>query len=167
MKSSAVEHEIYLLLGTNLGDRVRNLEDARRLIGEVLSEPTGVSKIYQTAPWGVEDQPQYLNQVLRLNSNLPPMSVLDSCLKIELELGRIRERKWGERTIDIDVLFYDDHVISTPELIVPHPRLQDRKFTLVPLNELAANKLHPLLKVSVRELLDSCEDELEVELFEI
>lgn len=155
---------IYLLLGTNLGDRAKNLADARNLLKEQGIELKAVSSIYETDAWGIEDQPGFLNQVLEVATDLGPEALLKTILAVELEMGRVRIQKWGERLIDIDILYYQDQVIDTPELKVPHPQIPNRRFTLVPLAELAAEEVHPVLCKTQQELLAVCPDGLEVRL---
>ena len=153
---------IYLLLGTNLGDRKANLDRAIQLIGAKGITVTQTSSIYETAAWGIEDQPGFLNQVIRVDTQLPAERLLSILLAIELEMGRVRIQKWGERLIDIDILHYHDQVIDKEDLQVPHPGIPDRRFTLVPLVELDAEAMHPVLQKSQQELLEVCKDELEV-----
>ncbi|MFC2123407.1 2-amino-4-hydroxy-6-hydroxymethyldihydropteridine diphosphokinase [Bacteroidota bacterium] len=151
----------YLLLGTNLGDRFANLEQARELIIREVGEIINVSSVYETAPWGIKDQPFFLNQVIKIKTNLPAGDLLDVLLSIERKLGRERSRKWDSRLIDIDILFYDDSVIESDLLILPHPEIQNRRFTLVPLNEIAGNEIHPILNKTIGNLLEETPDLLE------
>jgi len=153
---------VFILLGTNLGDREVNLKLATELIEKQIGSILLKSKIYETEPWGVIDQPNFLNQVLKIKTNLTPEKCLNNCLSIEDEIGRKRLRKWGERLIDIDLLFYNDLKINTLDLILPHPRLHERNFTLVPMEEIAADFVHPILKKSMFELLDICRDDQSV-----
>lgn len=153
---------IYLLLGTNLGDRTRNLIEARSLITAEGINIIAESGIYETAAWGIEDQPGFLNQVLLVETALTPQELLESILATELEMGRVRIQKWGERLIDMDILYYHDQVLDTPDLKVPHPEIPNRRFTLVPLIELAAEEVHPVLNKTQQELLEICPDKLEV-----
>lgn len=155
---------IYLLLGTNLGDRAKNLADARNLLKEEGIEFKAVSSIYETDAWGIEDQPGFLNQVLEVATDLNPKDLLKTILAVELEMGRVRIQKWGERLIDIDILYYQDRVIDTRELKVPHPEIPNRRFTLVPLVELAAEEVNPVSGKTQQELLAVCPDGLEVRL---
>lgn len=153
---------IYLLLGTNLGDRAKNLEVARNLMLEQGIAVKAISSVYETAAWGIEEQPGFLNQVLEVATDLSPEALLKTLLAIELEMGRVRIQKWGERLIDIDILYYQDKVIDKPKLKVPHPEIPNRRFTLVPLVELAAEEVHPVLGKTQEELLAVCPDRLEV-----
>jgi 2-amino-4-hydroxy-6-hydroxymethyldihydropteridine diphosphokinase len=150
----------YLILGSNLGDRHKYLSDAADLINERLGNILVRSSVYQTASWGLHDQPDFINQVIMLDTQLSPEELLKEILAIELELGRERERKWGSRVIDIDILFYDDWIVNRPELKIPHPLLHERGFCLQPLNELAPEFMHPVLKKSVSCLLMDLSDTL-------
>jgi len=153
---------IYLLLGTNLGDKKSNLKEARLAISKSLGDITGYSDIYETKAWGKENQPSFLNQVLEISSDKTPEVLLDNLLTIEKELGRVRKEKWGARLIDIDILYYSDWIHDTRHLKIPHPGIPKRRFTLVPLVELNHEFVHPVLKKSNNELLQECEDRLEV-----
>jgi 2-amino-4-hydroxy-6-hydroxymethyldihydropteridine diphosphokinase len=144
-------HTVYLALGTNLGDRHRNLCRA------VLSLPASVrllaeSPVYETPPWGVTDQPAFLNMVIRVETDLPPLELLTILKKLEQDMGRQLTVRYGPRLIDLDILFYDDLVLETPALTIPHPRLHERAFVLVPLADLAPGMVHPLLDASIKAL---------------
>lgn len=128
--------EAYLALGANLGDPVAALAEARRLLSDHV-RIAAASSLYRTPPFGVVDQPDFVNQVLRLETELPPEALLDLCLAIERQMGRVRELRWGPRLIDIDVLLYGNEAINTPKLTLPHPGLSERAFVLVPLLEIA------------------------------
>jgi 2-amino-4-hydroxy-6-hydroxymethyldihydropteridine diphosphokinase len=155
-------NESYLLLGSNQGNSKALLQEAAQLIGNTCGTITATSAIYRTAAWGVSDQPDFLNQVIAIQTSLSAMQLLTAIQTIEATLGRQRDVKWGPRTLDIDMLFFNDDIINTPELVVPHPYLHSRRFTLVPLAEIAPKKLHPVLHRNITELLEACPDKLEV-----
>jgi 2-amino-4-hydroxy-6-hydroxymethyldihydropteridine diphosphokinase len=147
----------FLLLGSNLGNPPKNLASAIALIGQRAGTIRQQSSVYKTAPWGNTDQDVFYNQVLRLETTLDPYELITTVLQIEQEMGRKREQKWEPRIIDIDILFYDDLVLEG-NLNIPHPLLHRRRFTLEPLNEIVPTLMHPVLKKSVTELLEICED---------
>ena len=151
----------FLLLGGNLGNREENLKKAASEISNRIGEVIEKSSIYETEAWGVHDQPDFLNQVLGVDSSLSPEELLFTCLEIEKDLGRVRKVHWGERLIDIDILFIEDKVINTQRLTVPHPEIQNRRFTLQPLAELASGFVHPVLQKEISSLLKECSDDLE------
>ncbi len=154
--------DVYLLLGSNEGNRELWLQQAIEQLG-ALGNTARQSAIYKTAAWGIENQPAFLNTALCLQTDLHPLELLQEIHAIEQNLGRQRTLKWGQRTLDIDILFYGDAIIDLPELKVPHPYLQDRRFALVPLNEIATDFLHPGLNKTISQLLEECPDKLEVE----
>lgn len=133
----------------------------RGRIGEVLQ----ASALYETAPWGGIEQPAFLNQVLEVTTDCEPEEVLRLILDIEHELGRVRYERWGARHLDVDLLYYGSFLMDTARLTVPHPRLHERRFTLVPLVEIAPDFVHPLLNKTNRELLEVCPDTEKVTLF--
>ena len=149
-------------MGGNQGNREANLTRARELIRQRCGVILKSSAIYETAAWGNEQQPPFLNQALQVETELSAIEVLRTILGIEQEIGRVRKERFGPRSIDIDLLLYDDDIHDSRELTIPHPRLHLRRFVLVPLSEIAAETMHPLLHLSVRELLEKCPDELEV-----
>ncbi|MBM7555189.1 2-amino-4-hydroxy-6-hydroxymethyldihydropteridine diphosphokinase [Halanaerobacter jeridensis] len=130
----------YLGLGTNIGEREKNLRAAVAHIKKTTDvEVTEVSSIYETEPWGYEEQNQFLNLCLKIKTDLKPQELLEKCQQIEKRMGRKREEKWGPRIIDIDILIYDNLEVNTSKLVIPHPRIQERAFVLVPLQELDSN----------------------------
>ena len=145
-----------------MGDREIVLEKARKLIDEKCGKLKSFSSVYETAAWGQTDQPMFLNQALEITTPLKPMQLLQHILEIEKQLGRTRKEKYGPRNIDIDILFYNDEVHNYPLLIIPHPALQYRRFVLKPMNEIASNYVHPVLKRTIAELLEECTDDLPV-----
>lgn len=155
----------YLLLGGNIGDRELNISKATTLIEEQIGQVTKRSDIFVTAAWGNEQQPEFYNQVLMVNTMLPSGMLLSALLMIEEALGRKRNNdKWQERTIDIDILFYNDEIIDTPSLKVPHPFIPERRFVLMPLSQIAGELIHPILKKNIRTLLKECLDPLAVKI---
>ena len=144
---------IYLLLGSNEGDRLRQLKSAAHYLVLHLARGTVIySSVYETAAWGKEDQPSFLH---------PPELVLAAVHQIEQSFGRQRTEQWGQRTLDVDILFYGNQIIQQPGLIIPHPQLQERRFALIPMAEIA-----PELHKSVTQLLHECSDVLPVQVFE-
>ncbi|XOV90866.1 MAG: 2-amino-4-hydroxy-6-hydroxymethyldihydropteridine diphosphokinase [Bacteroidota bacterium] len=152
---------IYLLLGSNIDDRLVALKKAIRLLKEKDIKIEATSSIYETAPWGITEQNWFLNVGLKVTTQLNPKGLLEVCQKVEQELGRVRKLKWGPRKIDIDILYYDDQVINLDVLKVPHPGIPDRKFTLILLDEIAADEIHPIFKKTQTELLNACSDNSE------
>lgn len=154
---------VYLLLGSNLGDRNTLINDALREIEQHIGPISQKSSLYETAAWGVEDQPVFLNIAIGVKTSLSPLEVLEKALEIESELGRVRLQKWGSRLIDIDVIFYGDRIVDMGEkLQIPHPQMQYRKFVLEPLAEIAPKYIHPALKLTVSEILERLSDNLSV-----
>ena len=155
--------QIFILLGSNLGDRQENLDRARQEISRSVGEIITTSSIYKTAAWGNTLQPDFYNQVIEIRSAHNPANLISSTQLIEQKMGRIREEKWGPRIIDIDILFYGDTIISIENLTIPHPEISNRRFTLLPLAEIASHFAHPVFKKSVLQLLEDCKDNLPVE----
>jgi 2-amino-4-hydroxy-6-hydroxymethyldihydropteridine diphosphokinase len=154
---------VFLGIGTNLGSRGSNLEQAvagiEKYIGPVLSS----SSIYETEPWGFKAKDEFLNLVIKVETELTPSGLLGKILMIESLLGRVRsEERYSSRLIDIDILLYEDKIIEEESLKIPHPLLQHRRFVLVPLCELASEMIHPVLKKTIGELLELCEDRSKV-----
>jgi 2-amino-4-hydroxy-6-hydroxymethyldihydropteridine diphosphokinase len=152
----------YLLTGSNLGDRKAFLNKAKAHIDRRAGKVIAASGYYKTAAWGIEDQPDFWNQALAIMTTLEPESLLETLLDIERELGRERIEKWGSRTIDIDILLYDDQIINTPNLTIPHLFLHERNFSMVPLMEIAGEIEHPIFKKTIEELYWASNDPLDV-----
>ncbi len=157
-------HTIFLCLGTNMGDRVRHLQDAIDSLPPAVTV-VQLSSIYETKPVGYTEQKEFLNQVLKAESGLPPFELLNHVKIIETKMGRTPTFRFGPRPIDLDILFYDDLVLETPKLTIPHPRLPDRAFALVPMVEIAPDWVHPVMQKTVREMLESISQE-DVRLFD-
>jgi 2-amino-4-hydroxy-6-hydroxymethyldihydropteridine diphosphokinase len=155
---------IYLALGANLGDREKNLRTALSQLGSFV-DITRVSSVYETEPWGVHDQPWFLNLVCSGTTTLSPVDLLRCAKKIENEMGRAEGMRFGPRPIDIDILFYDRLIELSPALTIPHPRLHERAFVLVPLSEIAPDLVHPRLRTTIRVLLERLKSNEQVRLY--
>jgi 2-amino-4-hydroxy-6-hydroxymethyldihydropteridine diphosphokinase len=155
-------NKAYLLTGGNEGDRYLNMQQARTNIEHICGRLLQVSSLYETAPWGETNQADFLNQVLLIETIWSPRELLKAILQMEEKGGRIRTVKNAPRTIDIDILFYDQMVIEEPGLSIPHPRIADRRFVLEPLNEISPGYEHPVLHKTIHQLLLECTDELAV-----
>ncbi len=154
--------KVYILLGGNQGNSAKNLERAKAALTKAVGEIIRISSVYQTAAWGITDQPDFLNQVIVLKTKLSPTETLQKCLAIEHKMGRVRTIKNAPRIIDIDILFFEKVIMNTPELVLPHPQIQNRRFVLTPLNELSPAFIHPVLKKTIHQLLTICPDKLAV-----
>ena len=159
--------KVFLGLGSNLGDRLENINTATLMVEKHAGQVVALSSIYETEPWGFEDDNKFINMVICINTDLSPAALLGRLIMIEAKLGRLRcEGKYISRTIDIDILFYGDEVIDDNGLQIPHPRLHERRFVLIPLNEIAPGHIHPVLNKNVRDLIDECKDRSGVLLFD-
>ena len=152
----------YLLIGGNEGDRSAYLQETTRRIGSLGSRIIRQSSVYETAAWGKTDQAAFLNQALIVETPLDAPALMQRLLAIEEQMGRVRTERYGSRTIDIDILFFNEDVIRLPWLIIPHPEVANRRFALEPVNEIAPDYVHPILQKTIHELLTLCPDKLEV-----
>jgi 2-amino-4-hydroxy-6-hydroxymethyldihydropteridine diphosphokinase len=154
---------LFLGIGTNLGDRENNLKFAVDKIGEYIGQIVHCSSIYETEPWGFESENQFLNMAVEVKTKLKPSGLLGRLLMIESLLGRLREGKiYASRIIDLDILLYNDQIIETKALVIPHPRMHERKFVLAPLCEIAPEVVHPKLGKDMKSLLKECPDKSKV-----
>lgn len=153
---------LYVGLGSNLGERRAHLRRALKQLARTFGGPIGLSRVYETAAWGVADQPDYLNMVAAYRSTLAPLAVLATLQRMETAAGRVRHRRWGSRTLDLDLLSYGHHRLATPTLTLPHPRIAERRFVLAPLAELAPALILPGQQYNIGELLTRCTDPLAV-----
>lgn len=158
-------NKAYLLTGGNQGDRLLYLQQALDLLNEHDGKVVNHSPVYETAAWGNERQSAFLNQALEFDTTYNARELMTKLLWVEEQMGRQRLERYGPRTIDIDILFFNNGIYATPELIIPHPELQNRRFVLQPLSDIAADFIHPVLKKSVSQLLQECPDELPVKKF--
>jgi 2-amino-4-hydroxy-6-hydroxymethyldihydropteridine diphosphokinase len=157
-------NKVYLGIGGNLGDKWQNIIDCKQFIAAQIGPILQASKVYQTKAWGNHDQADFYNQVLICNTTYDCTEVLHICQQIEAQLKRQRIQKWGERTMDIDILFFNDAIIHQENCTIPHPHLHQRKFVLVPLQEIDAQFVHPVFHKSIDTLLKECSDELDIAL---
>ena len=154
---------VFLGIGTNLGEREENLGKAIKLIEEHIGNITEESSVYETEPWGFQSETSFFNMVIKIETNLTPSGLLGRILMIEAMMGRLREGQgYKSRIIDIDILFFGSRIFENKILKIPHPRIQERRFVLVPLSEIAGDLLHPVFKKSIQELLQECKDKSKV-----
>lgn len=157
-----------ILLGSNIEPRLHYLEEAALNISRNAGHIADSSKIYESDAVGFESDDKFLNQVIEVNTNLEPLDLLEQCLSTENVLGRVRDMNstvMASRTIDIDILFYNDQIINSKSLIIPHPRLHERKFTLIPLCDLEHEIIHPILKTNSAEMLKVCKDKSDINVY--
>lgn len=156
-------HRVFLALGSNLGNRTENLQLAVEKIAGLIGKIKSVAPLYETEPWGFDSDNWFVNTVIEIGTLLYPTDLLNKCMNIETVLGRKRNKistAYSSRAIDIDILFYDDEIISLPELIIPHKHIETRKFVLHPLNDIAPEFIHPQIKQPVKVLLKNCVDKM-------
>ncbi|MDB5029744.1 2-amino-4-hydroxy-6-hydroxymethyldihydropteridine diphosphokinase [Mucilaginibacter sp.] len=153
-------NNVFLLLGSNLGDRKLFLQQAIRHIEYDIAPIIKISSVYETQSWGKSDEPDYLNLVIELQTDLSAQTILEKILAIEDVMGRKRAEKWGSRIIDIDILYYNAAIIDEPGLQIPHPELHKRRFTLEPLAEIAPDLIHPVLHKNSLQLKKALKDNL-------
>jgi 2-amino-4-hydroxy-6-hydroxymethyldihydropteridine diphosphokinase len=158
-------NKAYLLTGGNTGDRTHNLTQAQQWIEKLAGKVLRSSALYQTAAWGNTDQAPFLNQILVIATPMDAPTLMRTLLQIEQKMGRTRTVKNAPRNIDIDILFFNKSILQTPQLTIPHPQIQYRRFVLTPLNELSPGLVHPVLKKTVHQLLLQCSDGLDVKKF--
>ncbi|MDD5569816.1 MAG: 2-amino-4-hydroxy-6-hydroxymethyldihydropteridine diphosphokinase [Bacteroidales bacterium] len=153
----------YLILGSNIGDKIYYLNNAVELIEKNIGKIILKSSVYESEPWGFESKSNFINQVICVDTNISPEKILENILLIEKKLDRVRSSiQFTDRTIDIDILFIDDLIIDKENLKIPHPLLHKRKFVLTPLVEIAEDFVHPVFKKTIEKLLEECEDKLKV-----
>ncbi len=162
----AEKQTIYLHTGSNLGDRISHLAQACEMLETQVGKISNQSRLYETEAWGMKDQPNFINQALEVQTELEPEEVLFHIKKIEKEIGRQENKRWHERIIDIDILFFGETTLSTEKLKIPHPHCHERMFVLIPLMEIAGDLVHPILNLTIEELYMDCEDPLEVYLID-
>jgi 2-amino-4-hydroxy-6-hydroxymethyldihydropteridine diphosphokinase len=158
-------NQVVFILGGNLGDRLRLIEGSVELMVSHFGPITRKSSIFETAAWGGKSNGNYLNQVLVFNTSFFPEEILDVILEIELKMGRTRGEKWGDRTMDIDILYFGNEKFQSERLTIPHPFLQERRFVLEPLAEILPDFVHPVLNKTNLELLENCLDKSSVKIY--
>lgn len=160
-------NEVYLIIGSNLGYRAANIRQAIFLITDEIGSVIERSSLYETEAWGISDQPLFYNQVLKVQTSLNPQSLLQHILAIEKKMGRVREKKYDARIIDIDILFFNNIILKSANLIIPHPRIGERNFVLAPLAEIAGALVHPENKKNITDLLAESLDKLNVKVVSV
>lgn len=156
---------IFLGLGSNQGDRELNLKNSIKLLNSRVGKVLNTSGIYESEPWGFKNQNYFLNQAIEIETHIDPNDLLNICKNIEYDMGRKPERRWGKRVIDIDILYYQSKVMNEEKLIIPHKLMHERKFVMIPLNDLNENHLHPILKITNKEILNKCIDSCKVKYY--
>lgn len=160
--------EAFILMGTNMGDRVAHLDTACKTIGEKCGNIVKTSKLYESEPWGFDAKEWFINQIICIKTVMTAELLLKELLDIESTMGRVRteiHNSYSSRPIDLDIIYYGNEVINQTELIIPHPRLQLRRFVLIPLCEIAPDMIHPVYKITNTKLLELCKDNSTVKLY--
>lgn len=157
--------QVILLLGGNLGTREVFLENARIQIKKKIGTILNISSLYESEPWGFEDENLFLNQAIKVNTDIGPMELMETILEIEKTIGRVRTGKLTSRVVDIDILFYGNEKIDLASLIIPHPRIQDRLFALLPLVEITKNQVLPVLNKTAEQLIVECSDKSKIHIY--
>jgi 2-amino-4-hydroxy-6-hydroxymethyldihydropteridine diphosphokinase len=155
-------NELYLMLGSNLGDRLNFLETAANLIEQRIGKIFRESSIYETEPYGNADQPYFINQIVTVLTNLSAIDLMKTIMEIEEQLGRTRTLKWAQRNIDIDILLLGNEAINETNVIIPHAGIEFRNFVLVPLNEIIPDFVHPVINKTIEEIKNNCKDKLAI-----
>jgi len=151
----------YLSLGGNLGNTIEIFQNSMEILTKKVGKITQLSSLYQTAAWGPIPQNDFINQVIEVETKLSAPELMDILLEIELQQGRVRQERWGPRTLDLDIIFFGEQLISRENLEIPHPRMTDRKFVLVPMTEINPSFVHPKIQKTMEKLLLECKDESE------
>ena len=159
-------NEVFLMLGGNLGDRLNFLDAAINLIEQRIGKIFRKSSIYETEPFGIAEQPYFLNQVVTVLNDFSANDLMKTILEIEEQLGRTRNLKWAQRNIDIDILFLGDKVFNETNVTIPHPGIEFRNFVLVPLNEVIPDFVHPVINKPITEIMSKCNDPLAVKVID-
>jgi len=159
-------HTYYLLLGSNIGDKILHIENAITFISQQIGRISKESSKYRTEPWGLENQEDFINMVVQVSSDLSPEIVLDKIKVIEQQIGRIETEQWGPRVIDIDILYCDDVVLDTEKIKIPHPQIANRNFVLIPLIEIVGDMIDPMHNITIDEMYEKCTDSCEVYMYE-
>ncbi|MEO6453098.1 MAG: 2-amino-4-hydroxy-6-hydroxymethyldihydropteridine diphosphokinase [Ginsengibacter sp.] len=157
-------NKVYLLIGGNMGDRMSNIDAAVNFLDQEIGNVIIRSSIYETDAWGNTNQPNFLNQVILIETPIGAAECMQQIFSIENKMGRIRAEKNDPRIIDIDILFFNDEIINEPHLTIPHPQIQNRRFVLIPMNEVSPHLVHPVFNQTISKILSVCQDELEVRL---
>ncbi len=157
----------FLIVGTNLGNKQKNLSEAISNLAKNVGVVSQVSSVYETAPWGLANQPFFYNQAVEIHTSLDAATLLQQLLQIEAHMGRIRTERYGTRIVDIDILFFNHEIITTDSLLIPHPRIAERNFVLAPLAEIVPDWVHPVWNKTIQCLLEQCNDTLTVNKVEV